>query len=731
MIFWPQKKRDLKKVIIIIFMLLVIAFSLIAVLFKRFKNLAQFPPCDNLSTLHLDSQVLTCPQRVDETGWIVENAQVKVFPHCLTVMNSRFGSRFNLDWYFSNQKVTSSTIGTFADYDVNLNLVVQEPDKAEQLFPLSANSDFPRQSVDLGLTYEKINFESEDLLLSFNIVSPFSPSQSSRDDNTKLSTAPFFYLELSLVNKTPLSQVKNISLSLGNAREIKDKKDYSVAYFNDYAREDGQLALASSRKQTDIASFINNNRGGFIWKVNLKPYSQDTVRFIYAGYLEGTSLTDSRQEKKRELKFAYQQWFNNIDSVINFALDHEPEIEDKRNKFEQNAKKLSKSPKMYWLLAQSFHSYIGNTWLVFDKEKDDLEYYVWEGEFKYLNTLDVAHDYGVLEGIYFPWVLKAELKSWQKSAKKDEKGTVIPHDLGSRFVIKSSQAYGIDGWETSGMPVEENANFILLTYWYWHQTKDHQFIREITPFLKELINSLMARDGNQNGLADQLIRMTTYDNDGNSALKEAPDGTYLGLKQLAAYLSVEKIFQFLKEDEYQKIVNEEAKLIVQSLEKAQSTYGFIPLTIDPSFQEKNQFNNRTVLGTEEQGFVFISGLFYHALTNFDHPLLKEIIPLLSKNYPTAYQKSLVKNESDEIIGLRLAENQDLALGWFSHSVIADYIAKKLFNQNYQSTEIFFPLLYDNPFSFADGQFFKKPFYPPQNTLVFYPRGVSLFAYLKE
>lgn len=731
MISWPQKKRDLKKIVIIILALLVISFSLIAILFKRFKNLAQFPPCNNLSTFHLDPQIPTCPQRIDESGWVVKNNQIEVFPHCLTVMNSRFGSRFNLDWYFSNQKITSSTVGTFADHDVSLNLIIQDSDKAEQLFPLLANSDFSRKSVDLGLTYEKINFESESLLLSFNIVSPFSPSQSSSDDNTKLSTAPFFYIELSLINKASFPQTKTISLSLGNAKEIKDKKDYSVVYFNDNARNDGHLALAGGRKQADIASFINNNRGGFTWKANLKPYSQDTTRLVYAGYLEGTALTDSRQEKKRELKFAYQKWFNNVDSVIGFALDHETEIEDKRIKFEQNAKKLSNSPKMYWLLAQSFHSYIGNSWLVFDKEKDDLEYYVWEGEFKYLNTLDVAHDYGVLEGIYFPWVLKAELKSWQKNAKKDERGTVIPHDLGSGFVIKPSQAYGIDGWETSGMPVEENVNFILLSYWYWHQTKDHQFIKEITPFLKELISSLKARDSNQNGMADQLIRMTTYDSDGNSALKEAPDSTYLGIKQLAAYLSAGKIFLFLREEEYQKIVNQEAQLIVQSLKKAQSTYGFIPLTLDPSFQEKNQFNGRTVLGIEEQGFAFISGLFYPTLTNLDHPLLKEITPLLSKNYPTVYQKSLVKNENNEIIGLKLAENQDLALGWFSHSVIGDYIAKKLFNQNYQSTEIFFPLLYDNPFSFADGQFFKEPFYPPQNTLVFYPRGVTLFAYLKE
>jgi hypothetical protein len=223
--------------------------------------------------------------------------------------------------------------------------------------------------------------------------------------------------------------------------------------------------------------------------------------------------------------------------------------------------------------------------------------------------------------------------------------------------------------------------------------------------------------------------MTTYDNDGNSALNRGPEGSYLGIKQLSAYLAAGRIFKDSKMGNEEKTVMEQAELIAKSLKEVYSNRGFVPLSLDPSFKESNPFDGKTIMGNEEQGFPFIVGLFYPALTDLKSNLLADLNSILADSFHQAYEKSSLKDEKGKMFGLQLAQYQSLALGWFSHSVISDFVAEKFFGQKYESWKVFFPLLFDNPYSFADGQFFKDPLYPPQTTLVFYPRGAAIFSLL--
>jgi hypothetical protein len=355
---------------------------------------------------------------------------------------------------------------------------------------------------------------------------------------------------------------------------------------------------------------------------------------------------------------------------------------------------------------------------------------VWEGEFKYFNTLDVAHDYGVLEGMYMPWVLEHELNSWAESVKEDDSGLVIPHDIVINFSVSGVSGYKIPGWEESSMPVEENANFIILAYWYYQQTGDDQYIDGIGQLIYELAKSMANRDTNGNGIADINPGMTTYDSDSNAALKEGRDSSYLGLKQLSAYLMAGELFKVIGRDEYVNFVDLQAEMITKSMEKIFEERGYIPLSLDPSFIEKIKFDGKIINGTEEQGFVYVSGLFYPALTGFKSEKLDRVLALIKESYDGAYQKSIVKSD-DKVAGLQLTEYQDLDLGWFSHSNMADLIAEKYWGADYNSWQVFWPRIYDSPYGFTDGHYFREPFYPPQLCLLFYPRGVTIFGFLAE
>ncbi len=664
--------------------------------------------------------VTTCQQRIDPSGWKIEDGQLITFPHCLTVVNSRFGSRFSFNWYFSQQEVTSSVLGTLEDRNTHLVIRIKRGNQEEQIFPLLPNGNFTTQSVNLGLTSQKTVFKNNHLDFLLDIISPFSPSDSAESRTNQINSAPFFYLDLSLVNRSDSEEEVVIDFLLTNYQEVKQRKHYETIYLNDQVRSDGIRAL-SWAKDPGVKAITGNKLTGASWKVKLAPLSSQTKTLVYAGFLDKEILIDASSEKERKLIFAYNRWFDDIDEVIDFAFLNEKEIRKKSEDFEKMVLTSSLSPQQKWLLAQTFHSYLSNTWLVYEpKKKNELEYYVWEGEFKYLNTVDVAYDYALFEGKYFPWVIKLELESWKKHAKKDEKGIVIPHDLGRRFRIAGSQAYTFtkkgdeERNKTSIMPVEENANFILLTYWYWKKSNDNQFLDNLLPLINNLVDSLIARDSNNNGIADKDIGITTYDNDGNLALKEGPDNSYLALKQLAAYLTVEEMSQFLNNHDLKEKSGKQAQLITQSLKEAYQNHGLIPLSLDPQF-------------VKEESHTIITGLLYPAITNLKSKYLEELIPILKENYRRTYEKSLVKDSKGKIIGLKLAENQSLDLGWFSHSVVADIVAQKLFNQNYQSEIVFFPYLYDNPYSFADGQYFKKPFDSIKTSLIFYPRGVVIFG----
>ncbi len=600
---------------------------------------------------------------------------------------------------------------------------VKEGDKITQLWPALPNSQTVKSMVEMGLSYQKTTFFWEGNSLVLTLTSPFAESKSFEDENNKLSIAPFYYIDLNYQSTSSSFQEKTISLNFGGFRNIKDNNGLLAAYYSDPSSLNAEKALAV-KKTNNVKATAYKGSGGFNWQVN---YPQNTeISFVLAGYNNNTVITN----KEINYKFAYTNWFDNIDDVVSYAFENIDKIRTASTEFENNLKQSRLSPQDKWLAAQAFHAYLANSWLVID-ENINPAYFVWEGEFKYLNTLDVTHDYDVLPGLYFPWVIKLELDSWKKAVKEDEKGIVIPHDLGLRFNLADTQAYKIPGWESSGMPVEENCNFILLAYWYWQQSSDDKYIKKLSPFIADLVSSLADRDSNANGIADIALGMTTYDSDSNSALKESPDSTYLGLKELSAYTAASEIFAFVKDNKARVQVEKEAVLISNAIDNEFNKKGYIPLSLDPDFVELSLFDGKTIKASEEQGFAYISGLFYPALTGLKSEALDKVISLLNRNYPTAYQKSLVKNKDGDLAGLQLTEFNDLHLGWFSHAMMADYIAEKLFGQEYQSGSIFFPYLYDNPYGFADGYYFRGPWYPLQKALLYYPRGAAIFAFLKK
>jgi xylan 1,4-beta-xylosidase len=116
------------------------------------------------------------------------------------------------------------------------------------------------------------------------------------------------------------------------------------------------------------------------------------------------------------------------------------------------------------------------------------------------------------------------------------------------------------------MAVEENTDFILLLYKYWKSTGDTTFMREEFPLVRSLVDFLVNCDQNNNGLPDIYTENTV--DQGSYAIQKAKDQAYLGGKCLAAYQAAREMAlkQPVPDTTYYSKCRGQVELINQTLE---------------------------------------------------------------------------------------------------------------------------------------------------------------------
>jgi hypothetical protein len=317
-----------------------------------------------------------------------------------------------------------------------------------------------------------------------------------------------------------------------------------------------------------------------------------------------------------------------------------------------------------------------------------------------------------------------------------EFGPFVYHDVGDFPYVSLTNDYAFGPF----MAVEENTSLALLLYWYWKLTGDNRFVSQNMGILEVLMQSLINRDSNSNGIADVGHGWSTYDV--SKTLKTAPDNVYLGVKQLAYYIvTAEMLKSFTVKHSRKAIsVNEsnrevqdgegvghtsatnydntflrnaqtakylaEANKILDALKKASKKYGYVPVSLDEKIQGWNQHS--VVLG---------EGLMYPALCNTQSDVLIDLATILKPSYILAFEKSKEK------YGIRLTSGEPLT--WFSKIMVSDYVASRWFEQNNSSANFTCQWNINNRYAYNDGAFSEIKAWPGN----WYPRGISALLYL--
>ncbi|TKC01535.1 glycoside hydrolase family 52 protein [Pedobacter cryotolerans] len=684
-----------------------------------------------------------------------------------SLLNSRLGSRFSFSLLNEKQSMQTGSLGFDMDEQTGLLIGVYVNGKfyCFRTTKLPRNATYLKnQQLKFGPTSMLISGETpEGIKVDFTLISSFTPSKDLDDiENIKTQIFPGFYMQVNVTNQSAKS-LSNCKLKIALAKTpvkgfnfmslepMKPDNTEQTVLFRDNASLNGKLALAAIKNPAK-GTFNEEGFGGLFYEFNLAQNEQKDFTQIYATYHATTVIEDKRVNLP--LKFYYTSYWKNINEVLQYAKDNFEQNINLTQKFEDNLMNSALTAQEKWVLALTFHTDLANTFFLLDENKLT-RFYVSEGRFKHLSTVDVAHETEV-SAIFCPWRLKLQLSQWtnyiaraeltitanpvqnkpayQQGMTAAEYGPYLYHDVGDLPFVSETANYNYG----PHMAVEENTSFVLLLYYYWKISHDDAFVKSMLGTVDVLLQSVANRDTNGNGIADKAYGWTTYD--ANEALKLSPDNTFLGAKQLSAYAVAAEMFRGLTNKEQAKTIDatkkgvvdgegagyknigiavnneflrnkqaryfeKEANLILATLKKAQKKYGFIPVSLDESFPKWNQ--RSVVIG---------EGLFLPGLVGVKSPILNELATVLKKDYIQTYEESITD------YGIKLTTQEGTT--WFSKTIVADIVAQQWYGIKHSSAPYIYKWNKNSPYAYNDGLLKKDDVWIGY----WYPRGISMLGY---
>jgi hypothetical protein len=690
----------------------------------------------------------------------------------ITFVNARFGSRFSFSPSFQDLGVHTGSMGFDLDELTEL-LISLETDEGVYCFRTSGLPFGARylknQTIKMGMTSLQLTGETEGgTKVTTTIISPFTPSDNIDDEeNIKIQIVPAFYIITDIMSydggpvkgnlrvgfkKFPVAETNDFTL-----RYWAWERNTTQLFFADNTRRENKMALAAITDKNQ-RHFSIQGYNGLETRFDLKSGSSFTDTLVYAVHHGGTVLFDRKYNTS--LSFFYNKYWDNVFEVLDFARSNAGHVLQLSQSFENIITRSGIDPMEKWVVALSFRSDLANTFFLRD-EKGNPRFYVSEGRFRHLNTVDVAHETELM-AIFAPWRLKLQLETWTDYiARKEvlvsetwldgrlvqhregmsaaEYGPFIYHDVGDQPYVSAQSDYQFG----PHMAVEENTNFPLMLYWYWKLTGDDAFVRSHLGTVDVLLYSVLNRDTSGSGLVDQGFGWTTYDK--SDAIKRAPENVYLGVKQMAAYLVAADMFENLyvpyrkptgeyrtdiedglgaafPDDGYSMPGNEtlrrrqaakyrgEALHIVKTLQNAYEKYGYLPVSLDETFP-----------GWDQHSVVLGEGLFLPGLSGFTSEIVDEVVPILKSSYEKAFEKSKT------FYGITLSSDEPDT--WFSKIMVSDMVAWHWYGINQSTAHYAFDWNVNNYFAYNDGVESDNEGGFRRWTGFWYPRGVSSLGYL--
>ncbi len=480
----------------------------------------------------------------------------------MTWTMARLGSRFNLLLEPCRRRVMHSALGRFLDAPMDLMVGLVEPDGTERVLPFTTRGtpllnceQFARVN---SITYRGYS-EKYGLRFEFNLHSVFYPQ------NEDLCTLPAFYLEMRV---NPCSRVRWCVPKGATPENVKlfirlQRPDTQITAGVDADGTQGRIDLAYDNRLEPTGDAVGEGaqhpaRPGRMVKaleriVSLTPGAVPdgdgrglTIdlpvteegsgvkwRLVWGAFvgepvLETMNGDDQQNQPAAtpSARFRYVRRWKGLDEVMRSSIARRDDFLALSRRFEKTFDQAPMQAADRHLFHHSFQTYLSNTWWC-DFEDGREWFSVWEGSCYFHSTIDVEYNVALLYLCLWPKLLAMQLQQWPVVEKTHEAsgGAIMSHDIGVGPRI-GKQAYPHD------MPVEENANYLLLLQAYSHATGDLTVAKSVTALVERLARYLLWTDRDQSGFPSEGTANTI--DDASPATQYSRKQTYLAIKRLAA-----------------------------------------------------------------------------------------------------------------------------------------------------------------------------------------------------
>ncbi|KAF0094284.1 MAG: xylan 1 4-beta-xylosidase [Puniceicoccaceae bacterium 5H] len=401
-------------------------------------------------------------------------------------------------------------------------------------------------------------------------------------------------------------------------------------------------------------------------------------------YVQGTVSTGIRAA------YAYTRWFSDLEDVLAHGLEHFAHYEQLAQVRDRELETSGLDEDQRFLLAQSIHSYQGNTELLWND--DGPLWIVNEGEYRMINTFDLTVDHLFYELDWHPWAVRDTLDLFVKRYSytdrlMDADGTRLPggisftHDMGvmDHFTPQGYSSYECDHLTGcfSHMTMEQLLNWVLTAVTYAEKANDLDWLQRNQETLLACAESMHLRDhqdpAQRNGIlkfdsercGDGGAEITTYDSL-DVSLGQARNNLYLAVKTLGAWILLEQAFNRLNLTEQAADARDTADLLAQSVAaQFEPDTGFFPAVFEKG--------NRSRILPAVEGFVYPLYLGLEEATD-KGGRFSELLSLLSQHISQALQPGVCLDAKTN--GWKISSTSNNT--WFSKIALSQHVIRRLF-----------------------------------------------------
>ncbi len=321
---------------------------------------------------------------------------------------------------------------------------------------------------------------------------------------------------------------------------------------------DGLAALEAYVFETRAARWTGHAR-----RVTLAPGEHVRVAWTFASVLRERGIV-TRFGVPCDL--AYQALFDGVAGVLAFARDGRDDVLAKARAFDDLFERSSLPAHVRRFVYANLHVFFGATWLL--RDPDGRVFFTnYEGGTGYFSTIDVEYNLAPFYALFWPELLSDQLELWAETYARGNverpftagpAARVMPHDCGGGFEI-DEQIYIL-----GPMPVEENANYLLLHDLYHRATGDLAPFRRHAELCRALADHNLAADANGNGLPNVGTNNTL--DCFEDLMKDTPDQVFLGLKAAAGSLALAELLEAAGHGELAESYRAHAALVRDTVE---------------------------------------------------------------------------------------------------------------------------------------------------------------------